>query len=116
MMCSPLVVELYFSAQAVITNSPSKLALQIGVLWRHRAQCDAASVAQLYHIDQVYRIALDGVAQDATSTAALRWRRAAQDGLQLLRPSGDPASTLTMWPAIAELTYNVADPAGRKLQ
>ena len=49
-MCSPLVADPYFSAQAAITHSPSKLALQIGVL--RQAHCDAACLAQLHHIDR----------------------------------------------------------------
>ena len=65
-MCSPLVADPYFSAQAAIAHSPSKLALQIGVLRQRRAHCDAASVPQLHHIDQVYRIALEGAGYHAT--------------------------------------------------
>jgi len=97
MMCSPLVADPYFSAQAVITHSPSKLALQIGVLRQRRAHCDAASVPQLHHIDQVYRIALEGAGYHTTSTAAYTSRRAAPGGLQFPRPGGDPAPTCTTW-------------------
>src|SRR5713101_1462443 len=80
MMCSPLVADPYFSAQAAITHSPSKLAPQIGVLRQRRAHCDAASVPQLRHIDQVYRIALEGAGYHTTSTAAYTSRRAAPGG------------------------------------
>jgi hypothetical protein len=104
MMCSPLVADPYFSAQAAITHSPNKLALQIGVLRQRRANCDAVSVPRLHHTDRVYRIALEGAGYHTTSTAAYTSRRAAPGGLQVPRPGGDPASTLTMWRAIAELT------------
>src|SRR6266436_1715350 len=70
MMCSPLVADPYFSAQAAITHSPSKLALQIGVQRQRRAHCDAASVPQLHHIDQVYRIALEAAGYHTTAAAA----------------------------------------------
>jgi len=101
-MCSPLVADPYFSAQAAITHSPSKLALQIGVQRQRRAHCDAASVPQLHHIDQVYRIALEAAGYHTTSTAAYTSRRGAPGDLQFPRPGGGPASTCTTWRAIAE--------------
>jgi hypothetical protein len=69
MMCSPLVADPYFSAQAAITHSPSKLALQIGVLRQRRANCDAVSVPRLHHIDRVYRIALEGAGYHTTDSS-----------------------------------------------
>jgi hypothetical protein len=65
-MCSPLVADPYFSAQAAITHSPNKLALQIGVLRQRRANCDAVSVPRLHHTDRVYRIALEGAGYHTT--------------------------------------------------
>jgi hypothetical protein len=59
---------------------------------------------------------LDGAGYHRTSTAAHTSWRAAPGGLRFPCPGGDPASTLTMWRAIAVLTYNVADSAHRKLQ
>jgi hypothetical protein len=69
MMCSPLVADPYFSAQAAMTHSPSKLALQIGVLRQRRANCDAVSVPRLHHLDQVYRIALEGAGYHTTDSS-----------------------------------------------
>jgi len=92
MMRSPLVADPYFSAQVAIEHSPGKLALQIGVLRQRRAHRDAASVAQPHHIDQAYRIALEGAGYHTTSTAAYTSWRAAPSGLQFPRPGGDPAS------------------------
>jgi hypothetical protein len=69
MMCSPLVADPYFSAQAAMTHSPSKLALQIGVLRQRRANCDAVSVPRLHHIDRVYRIALEGAGYHTTDSS-----------------------------------------------
>jgi hypothetical protein len=83
-MCSPLVADPYFSAQAAITHSPSKLALQIGVLRQRRANCDAVSVPRLHHIDQVYRIGLEGAGYHTTDSSAhiaARRRRAACSSL-----------------------------------
>ena len=80
-MCSPLVADLYFSAQATMMYSPGKLALQIGGLHQRGTHRDAASVARLHHIDQVYRIALDGARYHMTSTTAHPLRRAALGGL-----------------------------------
>ena len=68
-MCSPLVADPYFSAQAAITHSPSKLALQIGVLRQRRANRDAVSVPRLHHIDRVFRIALDGAGYHTTDSS-----------------------------------------------
>jgi hypothetical protein len=68
-MCSPLVADPYFSAQAAMTHSPSKLALQIGVLRQRRANCDAVSVPRLHHIDRVYRIALEGAGYHTTDSS-----------------------------------------------
>jgi hypothetical protein len=69
MMCSPLVADPYFSDQAAMTHSPSKLALQIGVLRQRRANCDAVSVPRLHHIDRVYRIALEGAGYHTTDSS-----------------------------------------------
>jgi hypothetical protein len=101
MMCSPLVADPYFSAQAAITHSPSKLALQIGVLRQRRANCDAVSVPRLHHIDQVYRIALEGAGYHTTDSS-VHIATSAPGGLQFPRPGGDPASTCTTWRAMAE--------------
>jgi hypothetical protein len=68
-MCSPLVADPYFSAQAAMTHSPSKLALQIGVLRQRRANCDAVSVPRLHHIDRVHRIALEGAGYHTTDSS-----------------------------------------------
>ena len=68
-MCSPLVADPYFSDQAAITHSPSKRALQIGVLRQRRANRDAVSVPRLYHIDRVYRIALEGAGYHTTDSS-----------------------------------------------
>jgi len=68
-MCSPLVADPYFSAQAAITHSPSKRALQIGVLRQRRANRDAVSVPRLHHIDRVYRTALEGAGYHTTDSS-----------------------------------------------
>jgi hypothetical protein len=52
-----------------MTRSPSKLALQIGVLRQRRANCDAVSVPRLHHIDRVHRIALEGAGYHTTDSS-----------------------------------------------